>query len=142
MAMKEQTGKFKPMVGRLWELKNLTAVKQYPPMVMVIDEDNSNAYFMDELGNKIGVSKFYFRQQPVAISCYADEGTITDAISLLWELNLALVEATNEGVMPDKEKLALFRSKSEATSSKLREIANKQISTAIANTTRKNENEA
>jgi hypothetical protein len=104
------------MVGRIWKLKNFTENKKYPPEVMVIDESATSAFFLDEEGCKVEISKFMLRFHPIPTTQFADEETIMEAIALLSEL-LLLVNK------PKAKKEIAGRVSS--TSAKLRNLADK-----------------
>jgi imidazolonepropionase-like amidohydrolase len=110
------------MVGRLFSFKNLTAVAHYPPTVLIIDEDATTASFLDELSNKVKVSKFYFRSNPEKTEYHAEEDALTDAISLIGELNEYLAASVREHKQFTDEELRQIRSESHRVALKLRSL--------------------
>jgi hypothetical protein len=115
--------KWKPMVGRLWPLKKSTETSKYPPIVLVVDESSKAACFFDPDGNKVELSKFFFRSEPYESEYFADEATITQTIVLLSDL---LEAATNSTPLP-KEEATKFSEKIMVISQRLRDIATKSL---------------
>lgn len=83
---------FKPYVGRCFELKNLTGMKKYPPVVLVMDEDKNRVMFLDNEGNATWVVKYFLRDTPVESRVFASPDTLTVAMSLIEKMRTMLVE--------------------------------------------------
>lgn len=85
-------GKFKPFVGRCFELKNFTDMKKYPPVVLVMDEDKNKVMFLDNEGNATWVTKFYLRDTPINSQVFASPDTLTGVMTLIEKMRTMLVE--------------------------------------------------
>jgi hypothetical protein len=84
--------KFKPYVGRCFELKNYTDLKKFPGVILVMDETKDKVMFLDNDGNATWVSKFYLRDKPIESRVYATPDTLTNVISLLEKMRTIIVE--------------------------------------------------
>lgn len=122
MAMTKQ---YKPMVGRVFSFKNLIQTKEFPPNVLVVDEDSSTASFLDENGVMVKVSKFFFRSEPMPFPHFDNETTLTDAIVLIGKLNEHLAEA--EKVVLPQGTAKKFRALSDKIVVALRSLAVKSV---------------
>lgn len=122
MAMIKQ---YKPMVGRVFSFKNLIQTKEFPPNVLVVDENHTSAAFFDENGVMVWASKFFFRSQPLPFPHFDDEATLADTIVLIGKLNELLVEATKAPL--DATVVKEMRSASNRAMASLRKLATKSI---------------
>lgn len=111
------------MVGRLWHLKKSTETSKYPNIVLVVDESPKSACFFDPNGNKVEISKFFFRSEPYESEYFAEEMTITNAIVLLSDL----LEAVSGDILPAKAEVAKFADKVKLISQQLRNAADKSL---------------
>lgn len=119
------TAAYKPMVGRLFAFKNMIQTKEFPPNVLVVDENHTSAAFFDENGVMVWVSKFFFRSQPLPFPHFDDETTLTDTIVLIGKLNELLAEATKAPL--DAAVVKEMRTASNKAMVSLRKLATKSI---------------
>jgi hypothetical protein len=96
--------KFKPYVGRVFELKNYTDVKKYPTAVLVLDEKGNQVMFLDKNGLATWISKYYLRETPIKSKVFATTDTITKAFMLIEKLRNRISEHKEFYDLPDKQK--------------------------------------
>lgn len=85
-------GKFRPFVGRCFELKNFTDLKRFPPVVLVLDEKKNEVMFLDNDGNSTWIKKFYLRDTPVESRVFATPDTLSSVMELIERMRSILVE--------------------------------------------------
>jgi hypothetical protein len=95
--MAKAPGKFKPFVGRCFELKNFVDLKKFPPVVLIMDETKKEVMFLDNEGLATWISKFYLRDKPVESRVYASPDTLTEAIGLIEDMRTGMVEGPLAG---------------------------------------------
>ena len=100
--MPPKATKFKPYVGRCFELKNFTNLKKYPPVVLVMDEDKNRVMFLDNEGNATWVLKHYIRDIPIQSRVFASPDTLTGVMGLIEKMRTMLIE----GPLADNKKKA------------------------------------
>lgn len=83
---------FKPYVGRCFEFKNFTSTKQYPPVVLIMDETVKQVMFLDNEGNATWIGKHFLRDVPVESRVFSSPDTLTVAMSLIEKMRAMLVE--------------------------------------------------
>lgn len=81
--MSKAPGKFKPFVGRCFELKAYTNFVQYPKIILVMDETKKEVEFLDNSGNATWISKFYLRDKPLESRVFSSADTLTEAMTLI-----------------------------------------------------------
>jgi len=84
--------KFRPFVGRCFELKNFTDLKKFPPVVLVMDENKNEVMFLDNNGNTTWVKKFYLRDTPVESRMFASPDTLSAVMELIEKMRGIIVE--------------------------------------------------
>lgn len=84
--MAKVQGKFKPYVGRCFELKSYTDLKKYPAIILVMDESKKEVEFIDNAGNATWISKFYLRDKPLESRVFSSADTLTEAMTLIESL--------------------------------------------------------
>ena len=89
---------FKPHVGRLFQLKNYTDLKKFPPVVLIMDENNSSVMFLDNTGSATWVKKHYLRNVPIASTVFASSETIEATIALIEKMRSTLAELNHDKI--------------------------------------------
>jgi hypothetical protein len=121
--------KFKPYVGRCFELKNYTDLKKYPPVVLVMDEDKNKVMFIDNEGNATWVLKFYIRDTPIQSRVFASPDTLTSAMSLIEKMRCQIVDASSP---EDKKKTTALNRLCERTIGELRDLGSRMTGVEFA----------
>jgi hypothetical protein len=123
------TKEFKPYVGRVFELRNYTNLKKYPPAVLIFDETAKDVMFLDLEQNPVWISKSYLRPNPLDCKHFATPDTLTTVMSLIESMRTMLAEGE---LALDKKKLASLNKKCERALSELRDIATRMSGVEFA----------
>lgn len=89
--MPKSPNKFKPFVGRCFQLKNYTTIKSFPQVILVMDETKKEVMFLDNTGTATWILKFYLRDVPIESRVFSSADTLTEAMSLLETMRSELV---------------------------------------------------
>jgi hypothetical protein len=114
--------KFKPFVGRCFELKNFTDLKKFPPIVLVMDETKDQVMFLDNNGVATWIKKHYLRDTPVESRVFASPDTLTGVMTLIEKMRTLLVEGS---LAADKRKVTELNKLCARAIEELRDLGNR-----------------
>lgn len=103
--MNKTPGKFKPFIGRCFELKSFLNLKKFPPVVMIMDENNRNVMFLDQDGNATWISKYYIRDKPIESRVFSSADTLTEVMGFMETMRTELETFYKDQEGSDKKKL-------------------------------------
>lgn len=121
--------KFKPYVGRCFELKNFTDMKKYPPVVLIMDEDKTKVMFLDNNGAATWVTKYYLRDTPINSRVFASPDTLTNTMELIEKMRSLLVEGL---LASDKKKVTYLNKHCSNVLAELRDLGTRMEGVAFA----------
>lgn len=127
--MPAKTTKFKPYVGRCFELKNFTDLKKYPPVVLVMDEEKNKVMFLDNDGNATWILKFYIRDTPIQSRIFASPDTLGGAMALIENMRTKIIEGLYS---EDKKKAAALSRLCERMIGELRDLGTRMSGVEFA----------
>lgn len=100
---------FKPYIGRIFEFKNYSWIKEvYPESVLIFDETHKEVMFLDKNCKPTWIQKFYLKPNPLKEENLSYEDTIEETFAYLEQLRTTLNELSECLLKKEKEKYTKF----------------------------------